>query len=359
MPTAAEARSPSLVLSGTPRDRGRAHGETLREAVQHLIAAWEDDIGREVGMGLNAYLAQFEADTDFLPAIQRFTPDLLEEVHGIAEGASIPIRVGLALQCMDEHWTHLEQMQCRRRNKCSTFALAPSRARPTYLGQNMDLPKFLDAMQALIAIVEDSGARQRVVTYPGFLGLFGLNDIGLGVCVNALSQLCSCPRGLPVAYVVRGTLEHATTAAAGSWLAGLPHASGQNYLIGDADGFADFECCAKGVVRCDATAHLAHTNHPLANPWLGEAYVGWDSDRSRADEAHARTFRRLELLEEGLRREPAGVDSLARLLGSVSHPVDGAYPTFTFCSAVLELGRPPRMHLALGPATTPCRTFRV
>jgi predicted choloylglycine hydrolase len=46
---------------------------------------------------------------------------------------------------------------------------------------------------------------------------------------------------------VRGVLECDDRAAAHAYLASVPHASGQNYLIGDSVGIADYECSAAGI----------------------------------------------------------------------------------------------------------------
>ena len=362
MPPTAATRSLPVVLSGPPRERGRAHGEAFRPLIRQLLEAWDEDVGNEVGMTLPAYLDIFEADTDFLPAIRQWTPHLIDEVEGIAEGANIPLRVCRCLQCMDEHWTHLDTLQASRPDKCSTLGAAPSDTAPTLLGQNMDLPKFLDGFQTLLKIEYENGLQVLVPSYAGFLGLFGVNSLGLGLCVNAISQLKQASQGLPVAFVVRGLLERQDCARAADWLHRLPHASGQNYLLGDPAGLVDLECCTAGVVRHEpkAKATLCHTNHPLASEELGDDYLGWDEDRSRANEAHALTFERLETLDRELRRGPHDAVSLRPMLAAVAHRIDCPYPTFTFCSAVLELQDEPCMHIALGrPDVTPYRTHRL
>ncbi len=70
---------------------------------------------------------------------------------------------------------------------------------------------------------------------------------GVALCCNTLSQLPIHRQGLPVAFAVRGVLECDDRAAAHAYLASVPHASGQNYLIGDSVGIADYECSAAGI----------------------------------------------------------------------------------------------------------------
>ena len=359
MPPAAADRSLPLVLRGTPRERGHAHGEALRSRIRDLLEAWDGDVGQELGMSLKKYLPRFQTETDFLPAIRVHTPALLEEVDGIAEGANVDSNVCRCLQCMDEHWTHMDSVQAQARDKCSTLAVAPRMGRPGLIGQNMDLPRFLDGFQVLFKVQKPGGPNTLVPSYPGFLGLLGLNDRGVGLGVNAISQLVQARRGLPVAFAIRGALSRSDARSAAAWLGQVPHASGQNYLLGDPEGFLDVEICTAGVVRCAPAnpAFLCHTNHPLAHRAIAPSYQGWDEDRARADENHALTFTRLETLQRKMSRGMPGVDRVKRALRAVAHPIDGPYPTFTFCSVVMELSHQPRMRIALGrPDVTRFRT---
>lgn len=343
-----------LVLCGTPRQRGRAHGETLRPLIQELFSAWEEEVQREVAMSLPTYLRRFRGEVDFLPALERWTPDLLLEVQGISEGANLPLVECRCLQYLDEHWHHLGQLQEGRLEPSACSSVGGGR--PRCLGQNMDLPRYLDGFQTLLRLrYADSDLELLVPSFAGLIGLYGINCRGLGVCVNTLSQLRTSPTGLPVAYVVRSTLERASLEDAVDHLRSVPHASGQNYLVGGPSGLVDLECSAGAVVRYgEGTAvDICHTNHPLATDDLGEGKAGWDVDRAEADLAHGLTFSRLEQLERGLGRQPLTVEQVKRLLEEVAHPPDGPFDVSTFCSAVFELGARPRAHVALGPPGTP------
>jgi isopenicillin-N N-acyltransferase-like protein len=337
-----------LLLQGAPRDRGRAHGESLRALIHELMMAWEDDVAAETDLWLDDYLRAFRTETDFLSAAARWAPDLLEEVRGIAEGACLPFDTCFALQCMDEHWTHVEKLKEQKRpDTCSTLAVAAHGEHPTRLGQNMDLPPFLDGFQTLLRIEHEDHVAL-VPSYAGFLGLFGVNGAGLGVGVNALSQLGQSVRGLPVACVVRGVLTCSNVREAVTYLERVPHASAQHYLVADASEIVGLECSAGGVAHMSEATRLCHTNHPLVSADVSDAYRGWDRDRQKADEEHALTLTRLDRLEEGIASEDLGLEEMQALLAKVAHPIDGPYGTFTFCSAVIELGSEPMLHVAFG-----------
>ncbi len=348
-----------LLLQGAPRERGRAHGESLRILIHELMTAWEEDVAGETGLWLDDYLQRFRAETDFLSPAAKWTPDLIEEVRGIAEGACLPFDTCFSLQCMDEHWTHVEKIKKRTRpDTCSTIAVAAHGNHPTRLGQNMDLPPFLDGFQTLLRI-EHEDEVALVPSYAGFLGLFGVNSVGLGMGVNALSQLRQSRSGLPVACVVRAALACKSAQEAAAYLERVPHASAQHYLVADATEIVGLECSAGGAVRMPDATRLCHTNHPRVSTDVSKAYRGWDRDRKKADENHALTLTRLDRLEKGMANRDVGLDEMKTLLAKVAHPVDGPYGTFTFCSAVIELGGEPMLHLALGPEETPYHAFQL
>jgi isopenicillin-N N-acyltransferase-like protein len=89
---------------GDGRERGRAHGEALREPIRGLLEAWDADVAARLGRPPQALVSALLETTGFVAAIERHTPDLLEEVRGIAEGAGIGFDRVLALNLMDEEW---------------------------------------------------------------------------------------------------------------------------------------------------------------------------------------------------------------------------------------------------------------
>lgn len=380
-------RHEPLVLRGSPRERGRQHGEALRERIGEVFAAWEQEIARETGLALAAYLERFAADTSFLSAIERCTPELLEEVRGLSEGAGRGFDELLALQCMDEQWGHVEGLvragaagqagheSGAPREKCSCLGVVGP---PTLVAQNMDLPGYLAGLQTLLRIEADAadGGGALVLSFPGFLGLCGVADHGLALCVNTLSQLRRDPAGLPVAFFVRGVLGRRLDAAR-ELLTTAPHASGQNYLLGVAGALVDLECSAGGAAPypadldpadlAPAVRAICHTNHPLASADLRLEKRGWDADRQAANEAHGLTFDRLESLQRAVDSNaaaPAGagstltVSAIEALLsdprGCVYRPLrDEPASLFTFATVVFELApdaEGPRAHLRLQPA---------
>lgn len=258
----------ALALSGAPYERGLAQGSALRARVQAHLAAWLDALG-EAGLGEpQAYVAEMLAATDFRPAIEQHTPDLLREIEGIAAGAEVPFEMLFGLQLLDEEWAHrvrLRQAQGRL-EKCSSLGLVCADG-ATWIGQNMDLGGYTDGHQVLLWISGEGGRSAALVfTVAGMIGLMGVNAAGIGVCVNSLPQLPSAPSGLPVAFVLRRLLQAESLAEACDLVTSLPHATNQHYLIAGPGAVRAFEASCDAVTEYHApqAARVLHTNHPLA-----------------------------------------------------------------------------------------------
>jgi isopenicillin-N N-acyltransferase like protein len=348
-----------LEISGSPRQRGRAHGEELRPLIAERDWSWRREIEARTKISADDFIEDFLQRTNFTPAIERWTPDLLEEVKGIAEGSGLSYRAILAAQFMDEEWWFQRQY----RNHCSSFGAAAGDGHPALVGQTMDLPNWMDGFQTLLLI---RGARPGldayVVTAAGMIALMGMNSHGLGVSVNTLMQLNSSADGLPVAFVTRRLIETPALGEAVDFLQEIRHASGQNYILGDVTGLRDFECSASRTVEHlgAADGRIGHTNHPLANRDLRtDLTEAWWARQARDSSC------RLETLARRLEGGPAfTADKAATMLSSRDHPefpvsqeITDADDGFTFAAMIAELGTQPRLLVAPGaPSRYPFTT---
>lgn len=337
------AVTPEVIVDcrGGGRDRGRAHGEALRAQIGALLERWDAGVAARLGRPPAALVSELVSATGFVDAIRRGTPDLLEEVHGIAEAAGVAFDRILALNLMDEEWWLTAPGEPR--DACSLLAVAGRDGNPPVLAQNMDLPELMDGAQAILRWDGDAGTSV-VLTAAGMIGLTGVNAAGVGVCVNTLPMLRHSREGLPVAFVMRGVLERASAAEAAAFLERVPHASGQHYALADRDGVAGYECSAAGAVRCDdGSGLLCHTNHPLRSRDL-------DPLRRAAGETDSHT--RLAAIESAAPRVASGADC-ERVLADRDAPLcvvpEPGHPWITFGSIWAELGSQRRVRIAPGP----------
>jgi isopenicillin-N N-acyltransferase like protein len=296
-------------------------------------------------MGIPAaeHVAGLLRATRFLPAIEAHTPELLDEVRGIAEGAGVTFERILAYNLMDEEWWYSQDRG--HRHACSLVAVGGRDGRGTLLAQNMDLPEVMDGGQTILRSTAPDGSRTVVLTAAGMIGLTGCNSDGLGVCVNTLSMLHHFGEGLPVAFVLRGLLERRSLAGAETFLHTVPHASGQHYAVGCGDDVAGFECSAGGVAASDGgTTRFWHTNHPLASRDVDPAD---DEPEGTAD-----SRRRLARLAETAPAVESAADC-EELLGDKRAPLcvapEDEHHWLTFGSITMELDSPPAVRIAPGP----------
>ena len=99
---------PELTPTGPPRERGRIHGEAVRTMMPDAIDRWLARLDETGAPG--DFVGRLVGETQLLDTAERETPDLVEEVCGIAEGADQPFETMLAWQFIDEAWWYLDEL---------------------------------------------------------------------------------------------------------------------------------------------------------------------------------------------------------------------------------------------------------
>jgi isopenicillin-N N-acyltransferase-like protein len=320
---------PVIDLRGSPRAVGRGHGETLRAQIAHAlgiyslaIARGEDEL-RAVGGSVAA-------------RVRAFSPELAEEIEGIAEGAGVEPHRIYVLNARSE-------LMAGAPDGC-TAVFAP---RPGLLGQNWDWLALLEPLVAVLRIERGDGMRLATLTEPGMVGKIGCSSAGLGVCLNFVYD--SGPLdGVPVHVVLRDLLHQPDLAAARARVEAAGGGRAANVLVGSArDGGFDVTWLGRRRVLtpiCDAP--FSHTNHVGDDPSTGGPF--WENSRARLARARA--------LE-------GGVGSLEDLLALLSdrdedkHPISRAYAPLdlvpgvqvgTVATVAMELAEA-RLHVRKGP----------
>ncbi|MCW5980445.1 MAG: hypothetical protein KIT09_20345 [Bryobacteraceae bacterium] len=346
------AEAPSLrvvAVSGAGYERGLEHGKQLREPIRRLVADWKQSIREIYGQEPDGFLTRFLKRFDYLPAVRQWTPDLLAEVRGIAAGSGMSFEDIFALQLFnDEFWLNAGAL---RGDRCSALGIRGSSG--NFVAQNMDLRGMLNGFQVVLRTRDATGFETLALTHAGLIGLTGVNQAGVGVVVNALTQLRWAGEGLPVAFVIRGLLERKSREDAIAFLRRVTHATGQNYLVGTPDSVGSFEASVGGVAEYVPRAGvpvLLHTNHPLASTDFRPEY-----DRAAKE---TNSVERLNSLASRLSKPPAGnvVDAIKQALrakDSPAHPVcrrfEGRQGSFTFGSVIYELSPRPKAWVTPGP----------
>ena len=346
-----------LILDGSPYNRGLIHGKELREEISEVVEFWKLSIKENYKVNPETFINKFIKKTNFVPAIKKHTPDLLEEIKGIADGSGIDYNTIYVFQLLDEVWLNADDVFGEH---CTSLGIQKKDSMPSYIAQNMDLEGFRNGFQTLLHIKhENSNLESFIFTCAGFISTNGLNNKAVGVCVNALEDLNHSNKGLPVAFIVRGILEQKNQEDAIKFLHEIDHASGQNYIIGGPEKIDDFECSPNKIIPFtpyESSEVVYHTNHPLIN----------DDILRKTD--YPSTYARLKSLENRLSSIPDAdrLDFIKSILSShdsekypICRPFKDNLTAFTFGSTIMDLSKKPVFHVAPGPPdVTPYNVYK-
>ena len=93
-----------LLLEGSAYEQGLTHGRTLKNEIHDVVRLWKADLAAQFKMDADAFIARFLGRTHHVEAIKKWTPELLDEVRGIADGSGTGFDTMLAFQLVDEYW---------------------------------------------------------------------------------------------------------------------------------------------------------------------------------------------------------------------------------------------------------------
>jgi len=337
-----------IELKGTPYQRGRTHGQTLRLEIQELVKRWKADLEKTYSVPAATYIQRLLEATDFQPAIERWTPGLLDEVRGIADGAGIDFQTMYAFQLIDETWVMGGDLGL---SKCTSIAARRRGGSPAFVAQNVDIPDFYHGFQTVLRIeagADEPGAL--IFTIPGVIASNGLNDRSVAVCTNAVTQLAYSLKGLPVDFIVRGILRQRTYADAVRFLKEIQPAAPQNYMIGGPKEAASFERSANRTaefIPFEGAEFTYHTNHPMANDDLNPKFIEGLKKNGMDMEIYRSMCPRFTFLGQTFKDNSATLDLavLKRVFADRGSKINNPQ---TYGCTIMLLGDHPKLHIAPG-----------
>jgi hypothetical protein len=350
-----------ITVSGNGYDRGYQHGQQMKKEIGELMVLWKKDLEENCHIPADTFIHNFLAVTDFIPAIKKYTPDVLDEVRGIAKGADQPFNDMLAFQLVDEYWVYADKLNSNTiHHHCSDIGVPAMNGRPAYVSQNMDLDAWMDGYQIVLHVQRHGNTpEQYILSCAGLIALNGMNEDGIGVCENTLMELQASSNGLPVAFVVRSILEKKNGKEVLQFIQTTKHASGQNYTIGAVDSVYDFEASSNKLTRLypDASGIVYHTNHPVVNndvkPWYQDyyqKYLAGATQNMNSEIRFAALKRRANETEE---KDDLFIKKTLRSKDDNNNPVCRTHlPNkhgFTFGSVILTLSDKRIMQVTAGP----------
>ncbi len=327
---------PELTLAGPPRERGRVHGETLRETIADGVGRWKEAVSGQVDP--DRVIDEVATKTGFLATAEAHASELVEEVRGIAEGAGQSFETMLAWQLIDEVWWYVDEMigAIDARERCTAFAISDG-ARG-WVGQTQDLPRHLDGGQVLLRYQDEDGLEVLAPSIAGLLALNGTNSSGFAACITTLSQLPHSTDGLSSGFIVPTLMRCRSVDEGLAFLRSTPIASGNSYVFGTAGEVCGVEVSSEAVEPFGADGRFLHTNHALVLEPVHE-YVRF-----------AGSVERLAQIDEAVAAD-SDLDDLLAVYGQapICRPRAAEDHAMSVGTMFFELGPEPACHFAPGP----------
>jgi hypothetical protein len=330
-----------LDLKGNGYQRGLTHGKTLKKEIAVIVASWKESVQERYQMSADSFIMSMVAHTKYLTDIKKWSPDLLDEIRGIAEGSGQPFNNIYMLQLMDEVWVTGKEAGMHH---CTSIG-AVINSEETITAQTMDIPSFYHVYPTVLKIRDEKGQTETYMfTFPGSLGLTGMNRYGVSVNCNTLEQLDHSTTGLPVSFIIRGALKKRTYNEARDFLKQVKHASGQNYIIGAPGEVASFECSLNEVTvfyPFKTNELTYHTNYPLVNKNLNKEYLLALKENHRTIQQGVNNCGRFISLQKRFpsTSQKITIDDIKNALSSKDDPEDPIQNRSTYGSVIYMLNK--------------------
>lgn len=262
---------PVLDLTGTPYEIGHAHGTALRESIREFIGS----IARVHQLNNPWLCADHRQLLDFcmrnVGFLEKFSPDLVQEMRGIADGAGVDFAEIVHLNMFLE----LEDLRAPGLGArvlpdnlgeglwgCTTFNVLPEASADgrACIGQTYDMERYYERFLCVLRIRPQRGPAMLVVSFAGVLGLNGLNGAGVGAVINKVAATDARP-GVIYPFIMRKALAAERIGDALGAVIFSPRATGINYQLAGAGVAFCAETSAASYELLQIDGAIAHTNH--------------------------------------------------------------------------------------------------
>lgn len=355
MSTAATTtRYREILASGPPRELGREIGEAAGEEIRGFCqVAWER-VNKTVAISRAAAMA---VARECLPLAEAYQPEYVEELRGMAEAARVSLDELMLLQVRN-------QLQPEREAGCTSLSVCGPRRHGRIVAQNWDNDPALDEFTIVLTRRPSRGPATLNVTQAGLIAYIGLNEVGIGACLNTLPAP-SRRLGVPHYFTLRGLYAADSLDGAVEAVRRASRAIPANIMLSTPQGPADLEVTIDEVHVLDdrGTGRLTHTNH------CRHAALTPINDRfPELIQSHARERRIEHLLAARGDHELTVADMQALLRDHAGYPRSicrhaNDDPGFGFWRTVFSVvieADAARMHVSRGvPCENPYETYRL
>jgi isopenicillin-N N-acyltransferase-like protein len=254
---------PMIELEGDPRTRGRQYGAAAAERVHRSAEIYLTAFEKQT-LGAAKVRALVE---EFLPIIERFGPEYVEEMRGIAEGAHCPLEHVVVVNARTELLAQARRAAALADPDGCTGAVVLGEASAdgrVLHGQNWDWRAECADTGVVLHIRREDGPDLMTFTEAGGLARCGMNAAGIGLTANFLGSDRDHRRpGVPLVFLRRRALESAHFALAIRTIYATPKSGSNNIMLSHCDGAAlDIESAPdESFLLHPQDGILVHANH--------------------------------------------------------------------------------------------------
>ncbi|KAJ7309410.1 acyl-coenzyme A:6-aminopenicillanic acid acyl-transferase-domain-containing protein [Mycena albidolilacea] len=252
---------PRIELTGSPREIGLEHGKQLAVQIRRQIQVYSAMFQRTSNLD---WPAVRNISVAYQNTIRSLTPDIYDEMEGIAEGANLSILDIVALNARSEIALGLFSDGCTSLG----WKLKGNDHGDVILAQNWDWTPRVQENLAMMSIDQPGHPKIYMMAEAGIVGKIGFNSASVGVCLNAIRAHPTDASKLPIHVALRLCLESTSTQNAIDRINSLGGvASSQHILIADQSGPLAMELSPLGNAYIPPNNHgyVTHTNHFIAN----------------------------------------------------------------------------------------------
>ncbi len=280
------------VISGKPRDRGRQYGVGFSQAIGDFLER-ETFVPYAKGDRTRRQMLRYAAAC--VKPLRAFSPEIVEELEGVAEGAGRTFEEVMLLTLHEEyvHGGHVVPTGHQTRQHCTAFAVGPPTTAngDTYVGQTWDWTASTKGLSSLLLWKRLQGPDVLAYTYPGLLFGTGMNSAGIALTWTSVwgKSRSGARVGIPTYPLIAQMLYQETLEGAIAEARRAKNAGWFTFLLADAKGrLANVEGSPRGIEIEYAHGHIARAN--LGTRKITETPVG------QPVELHPRCKRMNELI---------------------------------------------------------------
>ena len=255
--TQAGAIPPITLISGSPRERGRMYGSQFKDAI---LAFLDREIYQAFILKPSPKDAMLAYAGACGKAVKLYSPEIHDELEGMAEGAGLKIEEILLITLHEElyHRGVLPKV-----DHCTAVAVGPPDTSDgnTYVGQTWDWMQSVFGLSSMLHWKRNAGPSVLAYSFPGLWVGAGLNSAGLALCwtsANLGNRALGARVGIPAYVLLAHLMYQETLDAVEQEAKRATNAGWFTFVMADAKGgLCNVEGSPKELVVERSTGHLA------------------------------------------------------------------------------------------------------